>query len=134
MNLSGFGPALLAALLVSLVSDWFLVDFMFAKRRHAQPQLWRLSGGSGQASLARLGALALNLPTCAIYLFAAGFFGLTSLSPALMLAISFWLAIALPLIARETIEMRVPLAIAACRALAWLLKLLACSLAAYYFL
>ena len=132
MNLSGYGAAVIAAFVACLFTDWLFMGVLFHGKTRSNPEIWRPIGAAHRISIAV--SIALNLVTCSVYLFSAGFLGLTSLQPALYLAVTMWLAIAVPLQVNNGLFIKFHPLLVVAHSLGWLAKLLVCSLAAFYFL
>lgn len=133
MNWSQYGTAVLAAFIGATLTDGFFSAILFSRNRSGQTWFWRASVLAHPwlwFMLTRLWALV----TCAAFLFFCGFFGLTSMQPAIMFAVGNWLAIVLPMIASAHMLVQVDRWASLIHLLGWLAKLLVCSGAAFYFL
>jgi hypothetical protein len=133
MNWSQYGPAVLAAFLGATLTDVIFSGIIVGRIEPSRSELWRpwvLSHRFLEFALSRI----WTALTCSVFLFCCGFFGLTSLQPAVMLAIGSWLSIALPLIAQAAMVLRLPFGAIFGGLAAWLAKLLICAGAAYYLL
>ncbi len=133
MNWSEYGPAVLAAFLGVTLTDAIFSGLLMRRSNRPGHDIWR-------SPIMNRPVLAFGLSriwaalTCSSYLFFCGFFGLTSVQPAVMFAASLWLAVALPLIANAAMYLRLRPALVFAQSAGWLVKLLVCAAAADYFL
>jgi hypothetical protein len=134
MNLSGYGWAVVAAFVWCSLADAVFMGWLFHSKYQAHPEVWRAPGAGGGHRVGIAISTLLNLFTVAVYLFSVGFLGLTSLAPALYLAVTMWLAIAVPILVNNGLFIKFHPLLVFSHSIAWLLKLLGCSLAAFYFL
>ncbi|MGA2551668.1 MAG: hypothetical protein ABSF50_16085 [Burkholderiaceae bacterium] len=132
MNWSQYGPAVIAAFIMVTLID-ALTAAVYGRKSAMESDLVRAAVHAHPFRffmISRIGAAI----TCVSFLFFCGFFGLTSLVPAIMFAVGGWLAVAAPLIGMAALYLKLGTATVVLQALAWLVRLLACAGAAYYFL
>ncbi len=115
-----------------MLADWLFMGVLFHGKYRAHPEVWRNPTANPRSAM--VGSALLNILTCAVILFSAGFLGLTSTAPAVYLSLTLWLAVALPILANWGLFAKIhPLVIVA-HTLGWLVKLLAIGLIAAHFL
>jgi hypothetical protein len=129
MNWSQYGPAALAAFLAISVTDGLFFGLLM-RGSGGLRRPWIDGHRLAAFVLARIGAVL----TALVFLFMCGFFGLSSLQPAVMFAIGSWIAIVVPLVAQAGLYLKLGWALIVAQLLGWLARLLACAAAAYYFL
>jgi hypothetical protein len=133
MNWSQYGPAVLSAFLGATLVDALFSGLFVGQSGYSSREQWREWSFSHRFLAFAVSRIWTAL-TCAAFLFVCGFFGLTSLQPALMLAIGTWLATVLPLLANAWLYLRLRPGVLVSQMIGWLAKLLVCAGAAYYFL
>jgi hypothetical protein len=122
MNWTRFGLTVLAAGVVSSLTDWFFMGDLLYRRYNKHPEIWRYPRGQGETK-----AIAWSSPlpflTCAVFAFLCLELGLHSYSATLKLALGAWLIGPLPLIISTALFLKLQPAIAMAYSLGWLVKL-----------
>jgi hypothetical protein len=129
MNLVRFVAIVVAAGIVSSLTDWFFAGD-WIHRRYSYPEIWR-KGGEGKAI-----ALTSPLPflTCGVFAVVAAGLGLHTVSSAVKLAVAVWLIGPLPLILTNAAFIKMHRVFVASYATGWLVKLMIAALACGWFL
>jgi hypothetical protein len=129
MNLVRFVAIVVAAGIVSSLTDWFFAGD-WIHRRYSYPEIWR-KGGEGKAI-----ALTSPLPflTCGVFAVVAAGLGLHTVSSAVKLAVAVWLIGPLPLILTNAAFIKMHRVFVALYATGWLVKLMIAALAVGWFL
>jgi hypothetical protein len=133
MNWTRFVLTVLAAGVVSSLTDWLFMGDLLYRRFNKYPEIWRHSGGQGESK-----AIAWSSPipflTCAVFAFLCVELGLYSYSATLKLALAAWLIGPLPLLITTALFLKLQPAIAASYSLGWLVKLVVAALAVVWIL
>ena len=123
MSWTRFAIAVLAAGVVSSLSDWLFMGDLLYRRFNQHPEIWRHKGGQGESA-----AIAWSSPlpflTCGIFVLLCVGLRLHSLSATVKLAMAVWLIAPLPLLVTNALFIKLHPAIAASYSLGWLVKLL----------
>jgi hypothetical protein len=133
MNWTRFGLTVLAAGVVSSLTDWFFMGDLLYRRYNKYPEIWRHPGGQGETK-----AIAWSSPlpflTCAVFAFLCVELGLHSYIATLKLALGAWLIGPLPLIISIALFLKLQPAIAMAYSLGWLVKLVVAAAAVVWIL
>ena len=128
-----FGVTVLAAAVVSSLTDWFFMGDLLYRRFNEHPEIWRYPSGQGETH-----AIAWSSPlpflTCAVFAFLCVEPGLHSYIATLKLALGAWLIGPLPLIISIALFLKLPPAIAVAYSFGWLVKLVVAALAVVWIL
>ena len=123
MSWTRFAIAVLAAGVVSSLSDWLFMGDLLYRRFNQHPEIWRHKGGQGESA-----AIAWSSPlpflTCGVFVLLCVGLRLHSLSATVKLAMAVWLIAPLPLLVTNALFIKLHPAIAASYSLGWLVKLL----------
>jgi len=118
-----FVLAVLAAGIVTSMTDWLFMGDWVYKRFDKNPEIWRFQGGQGE-SKAIVWSTILPFLTCAAFDFLCVRQPLFTRFSTFTLALGVWLAVALPMIITNSLWMKITAPIAALFAAGWLVKLL----------
>lgn len=89
--------AVLTGGVVASMTDWLFMGDLVYKRFDKHPEIWRFPGGQGESKAIALSA-ALPFLTCAVFDILCVYLHLFAWSSILILALSLWIAVALPMI------------------------------------
>ncbi len=118
-----FVLAVLAASVVTSMTDWLFMGDWVYKRFDKHPEIWRVQGR--QAELKAIAwSTVLPFVTCAVFDFLCVHRETFTRSSTFTLAVGTWLAVALPMIITNSIWMKITAPIAALFSVGWLVKLL----------
>lgn len=114
--------AVLTGGVVASMTDWLFMGDLVYKRFDKHPEIWRFSGGQRESNAIALSA-ALPFLTCAVFDILCVYLHLFAWSSILILALSLWIAVALPMIITNAVWMKITMPIAASFSVGWLIKL-----------
>lgn len=114
--------AVLTGGVVASMTDWLFMGDLVYKRFDKHPEIWRFPGGQGESKAIALSA-ALPFLTCAVFDILCVYLHLFAWSSILILALSLWIAVALPMIITNAVWMKIAVPIAVSFSVGWLIKL-----------
>jgi hypothetical protein len=129
MDLSRFVVVVVAAGVISSLSDWFFAGDWIHKR-FTYPEIWR---GGSEAKAIALTAL-LPFVTCAVFAYTCNRLGLDSVHSTVKLAAAVWVIGPLPLILTNAAFIKLHRVFVATYATGWLVKLMIVAVLAGRFL
>jgi len=134
MNWMRFALTVLAAGMVSSLTDWFFGGVLFHEKYKAYPEVWRRPQGGPGESQAIAWATMLGFFTCAVFAYACARLNLLTYPATLKLAAAVWLMAPLPLIVTNALWMKCHPWNAIAHALGWLAKLFVAAVAVAWIL
>lgn len=114
--------AVLAAGIVSSLTDWFFMGDWLYQRYDRHPEIWRYKGGRGEIKAIVWSSL-LPFLTCGVFVLLCAGLHLYSYGAAFKVALAIWMIGPLPSIIVNTLWMKLAPAIASSYAAGWLIKL-----------
>ena len=134
MNIGRFLLGVLAAVLLSSLTDWIFMGVLFHSKYLTYPEVWwRHTGGSGETRANTIASV-VNVLTVGGLMALCYQFGALTYGNALLLAVGVWITGPLPLLVVNALYIKFhPLTVVA-HSLGWLAKLVVAALAAVVFL
>jgi hypothetical protein len=129
MSTGWFLAAVIGAVALSSLTDWFFGGILFHEKYRTHPEIWRFSNRTGE-SLAIAWSTLLGLLTCAVFIYLADRLGALGWLQAFGLAFGIWLLAPLPLLVTNALFVKIHPLNTLSNALGWLVKLLICAIAA----
>ncbi|HXB68067.1 MAG TPA: DUF1761 domain-containing protein [Candidatus Acidoferrales bacterium] len=123
MNAAYFAEAVLAATVVSSLTDWFFFGVLFHARYQAYPEVWRREFSGGNEWKAVLMATIVSVVMACAFLYLLHRLGLHGYVQPLQLAVAIWLIAALPATVTNFIFIKLHPGILVSHSLGWLLRL-----------
>ena len=133
MEWGKFLLAILCSGLASSMTDWFFAGILFHDKYNAYPEIWRSSGGKGEAT-AVTWSIVLGFAACAVFILAAEIFGVFGWSKIMLLAVLTWGAGSIPVLATNALFIKLHPLVVASHAAGWLVKFVLAATAAQLFL
>jgi Protein of unknown function (DUF1761) len=133
MSSGWFLAAVVIAVVLASMSDWFFGGILFHDKYRANPEIWRISGDKSEGLAIALSTL-LGVMTCAVFIYLAACLNILGWRPVLGLAFGVWLLAPLPLLVTNALFIKVHPLNTFSNALGWLVKLLICAVTAHLFL
>ena len=134
MSTGWFLAAVITAVILSSLSDWFFGGILFLEKYRAHPEIWRVSGGGKPESLAIAWSTLLGVMTCAVFIYLAAWLEILGWMQVLALAFGIWLLAPLPLLITNALFIKIHPLNTLSNTIGWLVKLLICATAAHLFL
>ena len=134
MSTGWFIVAVVVAIVVASLTDWFFGGVLFHEKYRTYPEVWRNTGSGKGESLAITWSVLLSVLTCVIFIYLAARLDALSWGRALGLALGVWLLAPLPLLVTNALFIKIHPLNALSNVLGWLAKLLICGIAAHLFL
>jgi hypothetical protein len=123
MNESHFVGAVLAATVVSSLTDWFFFGVLFHSRYQAYPEVWRSEFSGNKEWKAIVMATVLSVFMAGTFLFLVHGLGLHGFLPALKLALAIWIIAAVPITVTNFIFIKLHPGILISHLLGWVVRL-----------
>jgi hypothetical protein len=134
MNWTHFFLATLAAGIVSIFSDWLFMGSAPAHASYAKlPDPWRPNPPSGEGKRIAISSV-WTFVTCAVFIYVCARLGISSYRGTLKLALAFWVAGPLSLIAYNHLFMKMLPQVSAAYAINWAVRLGLAALAVVWIL
>jgi hypothetical protein len=134
MNWTRFLLAVVASGLTTSFTDWLFMGVLFHAKYLETPEIWRKEPGKSETSYI-LASMLLGVVSCAALIFLCIWAGaLGSVSGALRMAVLAWLAAPLPVIATNTIWMKLDPLLGVSHSLGWLARFVITALIAAWLL
>jgi hypothetical protein len=134
MNWTRFLLAVVASGLATSFTDWLFMGVLFHAKYLETPEIWRKKPGKSETSYI-LASTLLGVVSCAALIFLCIWAGaLGSVSGALRMAALAWLAAPLPVIATNTIWMKLDPLLGVSHSLGWLARFVVTALIAAWLL
>lgn len=134
MNWTRFLLAVVASGLATSFTDWLFMGVLFHAKYLETPEIWRKKPGKSETSYI-LASTLLGVVSCAALIFLCIWAGaLGSISGALRMAVLAWLAAPLPVIATNTIWMKLDPLLGVSHSLGWLARFVVTALIAAWLL
>ena len=130
MSTAWFLAAVISAVILSSLSDWFFGGILFHEKYRAYPEIWRNAGGKGE-SLAIAWSTLLGVLTCLVFIYMAARLEALGWMPAFGLAFGIWLLAPLPLLITNALFIKIHPLNTLSNAADWLVKLFICAAAAH---
>jgi hypothetical protein len=123
MSIAHFAGALLAATIVSSLTDWFFFGVLFHSRYQAYPEVWRSEFSGKNEWKAIVIATVLSVFMAGTFLFLVHKLGLNGFLPPLKLAIAIWVIAVVPITVTNFIFIRLHPGVLVSHLLGWLVRL-----------
>jgi hypothetical protein len=123
MNIAHFAEAVLAATIVSSLTDWFFFGVLFHSRYQAYPEVWRSEFSGNQEWKAILMATVLSIFMAGAFLLLVHGLGLHGFLRPLKLALAIWMIAVVPIITTNFIFIKLHPGVLASHLLGWLVRL-----------
>lgn len=134
MSTEWFIVAVVVAIVVTSLTDWFFGGVLFHGKYKTYPEIWRNTGGGKGESLAVTWSVLLGVLTCVIFIYLAVRLDALSWGRALGLAFGIWLLAPLPLLITNALFIKIHPLNTLSNVTGWLAKLLICAISAHLFL
>jgi hypothetical protein len=123
MNIAHFAGAVLAATIVSSLTDWFFFGVLFHSRYQAYPEVWRSDLSGNKEWKAILMATVLSVFMVGTFLFLVHSLGLHGFLRPLKLALAIWVIAAVPITVTNFIFIKLHPGVLVSHSLGWLVRL-----------
>ena len=123
MNIAHFAGAVLAATIVSSLTDWFFFGVLFHSRYQVYPEVWRSEFSGKNEWKAIVMATVLSVFMAGTFLFLGHRLGLHGFLPPLKLALAIWVIAVLPITVTNFIFIKLHPAVLVSHSLGWLIRL-----------
>jgi hypothetical protein len=123
MNIAHFAEAVLAATIVSSLTDWFFFGVLFHSRYRAYPEVWRSEFSGNKEWKAILMTTVLSIFMVGAFLFLVHGLGLHGLLRPLKLALAIWMIAVVPITITNFIFIKLHPGVLVSHLLGWLVRL-----------
>jgi hypothetical protein len=123
MNIAHFAEAVLAATIVSSLTDWVFFGVLFHSRYQEYPEVWRSEFSGKNEWKAIMMATVLSVFMAGTFLFLVHRLGLHGFLQPLELALAIWVIAVVPITVTNFIFIKLHPAILVSHALGWLVRL-----------
>jgi hypothetical protein len=123
MNMAHFAGAVLAATIVSSLTDWFFFGVLFHSSYAAYPEVWRSQFSGNKEWKAILMATILSIFMASTFLVLVSTLGQHGFLQPLRLALAIWMIAVLPVVVTNFIFMKLHPRVLIAHLLGWLVRL-----------
>jgi hypothetical protein len=123
MNIAHFAEAVLAATIVSSLTDWFFFGVLFHSRYQAYPEVWRSEFSGNKEWKAILMATVLSIFMVGAFLSLVHGLGLHGFLCPLKLALAIWMIAVVPITITNFIFIKLHPGVLVSHLLGWLVRL-----------
>ena len=122
MDWGKFLVAIVSAGMASSMTDWFFGGVLFHEKYKVYPEVWRSTGGAGEAK-AVTWSITLNFVVCAVFTLGAYSLGIAGWSQTMVMALVIWGASSVPALITNALFIKLHPLVVVSNSLGWLVKL-----------